>query len=327
MTALLGFLRLVAIVLVLATALPAMLALFGFAVPLLDLFNHLQLIWLAGTLVGLIALLMLRASLPWTVLALLGLAASAFAVVPEWTSSLAARPAPPAGVRTVTVMTHNVFGLNYDMARLAQVIADENPDIVALQEYFPEQVRRLDPLLKASYPYSVRCEGGKRANLGLYSKLPFDKEMGKADCPDDPSRQRTAHILARFVLADGTAFSLLTTHMDWPFPLDRQRSEFEAIEDVVGTVQGPLAVVGDFNSTAWSYALRGFGSAAGLTRETRSVLTYPERFTTPGGLAQTIPILPLDQVFERGLTVSELHRGPATGSDHRPVIFSFSVAR
>jgi endonuclease/exonuclease/phosphatase (EEP) superfamily protein YafD len=43
-------------------------------------------------------------------------------------------------------------------------------------------------------------------------------------------------------------------------------------------------------------------------------------------LLRTVPFLPLDQVFQRGLIISELHRGEQTGSDHLPVIFTFSVA-
>ena len=127
-------------------------------------------------------------------------------------------------------MTHNIFGLNYDMKRLAAVIEAEKPDIVALQEYFPAQ-SELDGLLKPTYPYAVRCQGGKRANLGLYSKIPFDREMSAADCPSDAfGKQRTAHIIAGFTLSDGTHFSVMTTHMDWPFPIERQKDEFEATE-------------------------------------------------------------------------------------------------
>src|SRR3982751_3621004 len=49
---LLGLLRLLAGLLIVATALPAILAIFGFAVPFFDLFNHLQLLLFFGTLVG-----------------------------------------------------------------------------------------------------------------------------------------------------------------------------------------------------------------------------------------------------------------------------------
>ena len=94
--------------------------------------------------------------------------------------------------------------------------------------------------------------------------------------------------------------------------------------------------------------MKAFEAETGLKRETRNLITYPELFTVPPGvkrrmpflpieaktcfgdcgadLLRTVPFLPLDQVFQRGLIVSELHRGEQTGSDHLPVIFTFSVA-
>ncbi len=329
---LLGLARLLVALLIVATAVPAILALLGFAVPSLDILNHLQLLLFFGTLIALILALLVRMPMAMSILAGMGLLASAWTFVPEWAAGLQPRPPLPTDGRPVLkVMTHNIFGLNYDMKRMAAAIFAEDPDIVALQEYFPEQ-SPLDVLLKPRYPYAVRCEGGKRANIGLYSKLPFDKEMTAADCPDEASEQRTAHIVAGFTLADGTHFTVLTTHFDWPFPVERQQSELRTIEDVIAGVSGPMIVVGDFNSTPWSYAMKGFEATTGLHRETHALLTYPLLFTVPprlvrGGLLRMAPFLPLDQVFERGAEVHELHAGAPTGSDHLPVIFSFSVAR
>ena len=215
---------------------------------------------------------------------------------------------------------------------MADVIAQENPDIIALQEYFPEQ-EKLDGLIKATYPYSVRCQGGKRANLGLYSKIPFDREMSAADCPDDAyGKQRTAHIIAGFTLSNGTHFSVMTTHMDWPFPVERQRQEYAAAEEAIDSVKGPLIVMGDFNSTPWSYVMKGFEAETGLKRETRNLITYPLVITAPhkiarDGLLRLTPFLPLDQVFVRDVTVTELHRGADTGSAHLPVFFTFAVTK
>lgn len=332
MSFIVSVLRVLVGLLIVATAVPALLALLGFAVPILDLFNHLQLLLFFGTLVATILALVLGLPRAMAVLAGIGFLASAWTVLPDWSASLATRPAPPTDGRSVLkLMTHNIFGLNTDMQRMAAAIFAEDPDIVALQEYFPEQTP-LDVLLKPRYPYAVRCEGGKRANIGLYSKIPFDKEMTAADCPPDPGTQRTAHIVAGFTLSDRTHFSVLTTHFDWPFPVERQQQQLKAIEDTIGDVKGPLIVVGDFNSTPWSYAMKGFQSATGLTRETHAPLTYPLMFTVPhrlvpSGFVRLIPFLPLDQVFERGVAVHELHVGGDTGSDHLPVIFSFSVPR
>ena len=322
--------RLVVALLIVVTAIPAILALLGFAVPLFDIFNHLQLLLFLGTIVALILALLVRVPAPLIAMTAVGLLASAWTFVPEWSSSLMPRPALPTDGRPVLkVMTHNIFGLNTDMERAAQAIFTEDPDILALQEYFPEQ-SPLDALIKPRYPYVVRCEGGKRANIAVYAKIPFDKEMTAEDCPTDLGQQRTAHIVARFTLADGTQFSVLTTHFDWPFPIERQQDELKTIEDAVAGVSGPLLVVGDFNSTPWSYAMKGFEATTGLRRDTRALLTYPLMFTVPqrisrNGLLRFLPFLPLDQVFDRGISVHELHTGPQTGSDHLPVVFSFSV--
>lgn len=323
----LRLLRLIVGLAVLVAAAPPLLALLGFAIPLLDLLNHLQLIWFFAGLVALALAFAVRPARWLLILAVMGLAASAWAFTPEWLSSLKTRPT--ANGTILRLMTHNIFGLNYDMKRLASVIFAEDPDIVALQEYFPEQ-QSLDALLKPRYPYAVRCQGGRRANLGLYSKLPFDREMSASDCPDKPGDQRTARIIAGFTLSDGTHFSVMTTHIDWPLPIERQREELAAAAASANAIGGPLLVVGDFNSTPWSYAMKRFEAATGLTRETRNLITFPELFTVPrrisrDGIIRTTPFLPLDQVFERGVTVTELHRGPETGSDHLPVVFSFAV--
>ena len=45
------------------------------------------------------------------------------------------------------------------------------------------------------------------------------------------------------------------------------------------------------------------------------------------GLLPLTPFLPLDQVFVRDVTVTELHRGADTGSDHLPVFFTFAVTK
>ncbi len=331
MLVLLGLLRLLVGLLIVVTAVPAILALFGFAVPFLDLFNHLQLLLFFGTLLAVVLSLLFGLPVAWKVFAVLGLLSSGWIFGPEWLASISPRP-PASGGTIIKVMTHNVFGLNYDMERVASVIEAERPDIVALQEYFPEQTR-LDGLLKPDYPYSARCQGGKRANIALYSKIPFDREMPAGDCPDDAyGRQRTAHIIAGFTLSDGTHFSVMTTHMDWPFPIERQAQEFQSAVDSVKGVTGPLILVGDFNSTPWSYAMKGFERDSGLKRETHALITYPLALTVPprisrNGLLKTLPFLPLDQVLERGVVVHELHAAAPTGSDHLPVAFSFSVPK
>lgn len=337
----LGIVRFFVALVILILAGLSVLALLGFAVPEFDLLNHFQLFLFFGTLLAVVvAIVAFRRSglRAWVVgAAAAGLLASAITFLPEWVVGFMPRdPMPGDGRPVVTLMTHNIFGLNDDMDRVRAVIEAERPDIIALQEYFEEQSSTLHPLLETTYPYFARCRGGKRANIALYSKFPFEEAEDEAACPNDDddgwSKQRTARVLATFTRPDGTHFSIMTTHLDWPVPVARQVMEFEDLTAAVNATKGPLMVVGDFNSTPWSYALRDFAMRTMLDRQTRNVVTFPMRFTAPhrffpDGLMETMPVLPLDHVLTRGgILVHDVHTGADTGSDHLPVVVTFSVA-
>ena len=325
------FLKLIRLGLVLGAlgvALLAILALFGFAVPELDLLNHAQIFLLPGTLIGLVIVAALLRGMLRSVamiVVLVGTAASANVMLPEFLGSLRARPTAPAS-GAITMMTHNLFGMNYEMEKVVAAIRAEAPDIIVLQEYFGEQATDLHPLLLADYPFFVRCRGGKRANLGLYSRLPFTQVEDGA-CPNNAyGTTRTAHILAKFQTGDGKPFSVITTHMDWPIPITRQHEQLSALSAVVDKIEGPMILAGDFNSTPWSYALRDFVARNGLVRETMNLVTYPLSWYYFGAWRDTIPFLPLDHVMTRGgIVVHDLHAGRRTASDHLPVVFTFSV--
>ena len=325
------FLKLIRLGLVLGAlgvALLAILALFGFAVPEFDLLNHAQIFLLPGTLIGLVIVAALLRGMLRSVamiVVLVGTAASANVMLPEFLGSLRARPTAPAS-GAITMMTHNLFGMNYEMEKVVAAIRAEAPDIIVLQEYFGEQATDLHPLLLADYPFFVRCRGGKRANLGLYSRLPFTQVEDGA-CPNNAyGTTRTAHILAKFQTGDGKPFSVITTHMDWPIPITRQHEQLSALSAVVDKIEGPMILAGDFNSTPWSYALRDFVARNGLVRETMNLVTYPLSWYYFGAWRDTIPFLPLDHVMTRGgIVVHDLHAGRRTASDHLPVVFTFSV--
>jgi endonuclease/exonuclease/phosphatase (EEP) superfamily protein YafD len=333
---LLALVRFIAGALALGAATIAILAFLGFAVPALDLLNHLQAFIFPGVILGLAATALLRPG-RWrsfvVAFTATGVVASSTAFVPEFTRSLMPRAPLPADERPVLrLMTHNVFGLNLDMRRTADVIFAEDPDIVAIQEYFPEQRAELPDLLAERYPHSAYCIGGKRANIALYSKMPFELEESGACSEGATPQQRTSQILATFMQEDGTVFSVLTTHLDWPFPIARQQAQIAQLIESVNAVRGPLIVAGDMNSTSWSYAMRGFAAATGLTPHDFNLVTYPLKFTLPmftddpEGLVPLFPFLPLDHVFTReGVAVHEMHLAADTNSDHLPVVFTFSV--
>src|SRR5690554_2159292 len=326
-----AFLRLVRLGLVLGSlgiAGLAILAVFGFAVPELDLLNHGQILLLPGTAIAVVLLAILlhgRIRVVAVVFAALGLAASAYVMVPELLGAMRQRPVAPE-TETVTMMTHNLFGMNYEMEKVTAAILVQEPDIIVLQEYFGEQATDLHPALLTSYPFFVRCQGGKRANLGLYSRIPFEQANDGA-CPKNAyGTTRTAHILAQFRTEGGRPFSVMTTHMDWPIPVSRQREQLNALSEVLDKIEGPLVLAGDFNSTPWSYSLRDFVARNGLVRESANLCSFPMWWYYLGAWRDTVPSLPLEHVMVRdGIVVHDIGTGQPTASDHLLVVFTFSV--
>lgn len=329
-----------------AVALAAVLAGLGYAFPLLDALNHLQPFWFTGTLAALVvAPLVFRRGVMQSLLLSVtatGFLASAVIVVPEFLKTWSPHPIAPRDAVSVRLLTYNIFGLNYDMAGVARMITRENPDIVAIQEFFPGQRRGLHPLLEAGYPYFTVCDHGtKRGNVALYSRLPFSFPEG-GECLDDP-RYGTSTIVAQFAPVGVPPFTVVTTHLDWPVQVsklrrtgsllsrlnasyERKRDEYEQLTDDLQKVHGPLLLAGDFNATSWSYSLRGFAWRNQLQRETRAIFTYPKLLFFDRWRA--VPaFLPIDQVMDRnGIRVHEIRAGDPAGSDHKPLIVDFTVA-
>lgn len=329
MSLLLKLVRLALVLGALGASLLAMLAFFGFIVPEFDLLNHAQALLFPATVIGFVLVMLLlrdRWRLAVGGFVALGLFASASIMVPEFAGAVAARPPAQSGQQVIRMMTHNIFGMNYDMEKVSAAILSEDPDIIVFQEYFGEQASALHPLLIQHYPYFVRCKGGKRANLGLYSRIPFEQAEDGA-CPDNAYvTERTGHILARFTTDEDKSFSVMTTHMDWPLPVERQRQQLEALRGVVDSIEGPVILAGDFNSTPWSYALRNFVEEAGLVRQTVNLATYPMRWYYFRAWRDALPFLPLDHVMTRGgIVVHDVRTGTRTASDHLPVVIDFSV--
>lgn len=309
----------------------AIMGVFGFLFPALDLFNHVQPVLFFGLIALLVtAPLFVRRQVARSLalaVAATGLVASSAIYVPEFVARLMPRETPPDAARIYTLMTFNVFGRNEEPESIVANVAAENPDILALQEYSPYVRKVIHPLLTELYPHFQYCAGGQRAFVGLYSKLPFEPLDVDACSSSIINTDRTARIMVRFETETGPDFSLATTHNDWPAPITRQVEQFATLRDSLASVAPPVILVGDFNSTPWSYALRNFVSEAGLVRHTHNLPTFPTLWYYLGDWRSTMPILPIDHVMTRGaIAIHSLVTGEPSGSDHLPIIVRFSVS-
>ena len=327
----------------LACAFGALAGLLGFVWPVLDIFNHGQLVYLPVIVAGLVLALLALRKQPvrglFVASLATGLLASVTIATPEFIDTWAKRPEALPDRPVIRLMTYNIYANNRALTRVSEPIDAVDPDILVLQEFWPEFRSDLDPILDARFPYRVRCQGGQRAYIALYSKYPFEAAPGQ-DCIDSPSRtERTAHIAVRFTEPGPRPFTVMTTHLDWPLPAERKRLQFAALSQDIATIPGPLVIAGDFNSTPFSQFLRNFARDNGLTRETHVLPTYPAS-DFPRFLPSEIPLwrnlpielrvplfLPLDQVMQRqGIRVLKVELAPSSGgSDHFPVVVDFQV--
>ncbi|WP_164730388.1 endonuclease/exonuclease/phosphatase family protein [Pelagibacterium montanilacus] len=309
----------------------AVAAALGFVHPVLDLFNHLQPLLLSGLIAVLVlSALMIRAE-PWRALVLTiaatGVVASSMIYIPEavrgWNAGMDEQTPDSTVYRLVTF---NVFGRNERPELILDTLDTIDPDIVALQEYSPQVRRAIHTELTERFDHFQYCVGGQRAFVGLYSKLAFEPLSQDACSASAVSTDRTARIMVRFDPEASRAFSLATTHNDWPAPITRQTAQFAALADALVGTPDPIIMVGDFNSTPWSYALRGFVDTAGLRRHTYNRPTFPALWHYLGAWRPALPILPIDHVLTRGgLSVHSIDTAAPSASDHLPIVVTFSV--
>ena len=308
----------------------AIVAVLGFIYPAMDLFNHVQPVLFFGLLALVFAAPFFVRFRPLRALALsvaaTGLVASSAIYVPELVAGLIPRAETTNSGPTYRLMTFNVFGRNETPESVFDNIVTVGPDFVALQEYSPDVRAVIHPLLSAIYPHFQYCAGGQRAFVGLYSQLPFEPLEEDTCSSSIMSTDRTARIIVRVQAEAGPDFSLATTHNDWPAPVTRQAEQFATLRDALATVEPPLILVGDFNSTPWSYALRTFVTESGLTRHTNNLPTFPMLWYYLRDWRPALPFLPLDHVLTRGnVAIHSLVTGQPSGSDHLPIIVEFSV--
>lgn len=294
----------------------------------LDVVNHVQLVLLPLTLVGLVLALAIFRRQPLRgmliALAATGFLASVTVTMPEFVAALTAPPPVAAPGPTIRLMSFNIYANNRHLDLVTEPVIAADPDILLVQEYWRDFRPRLEGPLGELFPYSVRCQGDRRAFIALFSRLPFTIAPGH-DCVDDIAHGgRVARISVTMTDRDGKPFTVMTTHLDWPLPPARQRLQFAQLSQAVAAVSGPLILAGDFNSTPFSGALRGFVAETGLARHTLLMPTWPAGYLGTGAI--DVPrFLPLDHVLTRGdIEISGVGVGSsAGGSDHLPVIVDF----
>ncbi len=282
----------------------------------LDVLTHFAPYYLAGGAIAVVITLLtgLEGSRPTVTL---GLAAMAFAgvlVAPELIA-MVNRPAAPATGQTIRLLQFNLWDRNFDPDRSAHWIADQDADIVVLEEVIGS-VGKIPALLKARYPFQTTCEPPHACSTVILTK---EKPTAAAGLGPPPTSVPGAWV----TLGSGDrAFTVAGVHYTWPTPSGAQvRQSMRLSKALAGFDRKTLIIAGDMNSTPWSFALRRQDVRFGLERRTRALFTWPVAPFTDLRLKSPFPFLPIDQVYAGSdwKTVS-VATGPRQGSDHLPVM-------
>jgi endonuclease/exonuclease/phosphatase (EEP) superfamily protein YafD len=277
----------------------------------LDLLAQFAPVWLAGSACALAAAWLFRGRLRWVLaaIALTGVVAAASLVVPEFLRPEGPRAAADAPGQ-LKIIQFNVWHDNEDPEAVLAWLDAQRPDIVVIEESSPRFIRAL----AAHGGWQVGCP---RCEVMILSRTqPI--AVGK------PPRHGHLHLgpITRGYFRDGRGvFTVIGVHNAWPSDIaDQQAQERRLAETIAETGRERLIVVGDFNSTPWSFSRRRWDEAFGVPRRERAIFSWPARNPWLG-----LPFLPIDHVYAGpGWATVKVERGPRLSSDHYPLVATFA---
>jgi endonuclease/exonuclease/phosphatase family metal-dependent hydrolase len=244
------------------------------------------------------------------------------------------KPHPPSS-RPLRVITCNLQNGEFDHAALDAFVENSHPDVVALQEFPPNQK------IKALEGWNHIFEG----DLHIFSRLPLTKgDFRKAFVPE--------HVWPRTCFLFGTLKSpvgdltFATVHLPSPryglqYILDRttllsmkrknllidetayRNKMSKEVTEIVKSLPSPKIIVGDFNMPVQSSIYRQYWSTyQNAYSKLNSGYGWTERVTVKG-----IPVaVRIDHILvDKGVVPKICKTGPDVGSDHLPLIADIAL--
>lgn len=218
-------------------------------------------------------------------------------------------------------MTYNVNYQLWDTAATEKLVRAYPADIFGLVEPEKEQAADLWSKIQALYPYYYRATGG---NLSLFSRYRIIK--ARTDNLKSPH-----HSLFATLDIQGKAVQVIVIRPPAPRTtthFNRRNQVLQTLADYAKQQKPPLILMGDFNTTSWSFYLREFARrsrlrSASLGRGIHPTWYYatPKKaFSSTHWLFQLIKI-PIDHIFvSQNVRVDQVIAAPPGVSDHCPLI-------
>lgn len=241
-----------------------------------------------------------------------------------WSYGTAFLPNSVDGTPALRVASYNTYVAAPDASHVLQLVREAEPDVLLVQEVFPERERQLEASLADALPEHHVVQSPGVGGVGVYSRYPIVEVIPIGDAT---TRSRSTAVVVLDV--DGQHVQVVPVHLISPCPTCGanvvQRIELEGavrraeIDAVLAALQPdlPAIVGGDFNSTDRSLPYRELADA-GFTDPQRDAGSGPG-FTWPNS-SRVGAAIRIDWILVRGLTSVGAYVAPGTASDHRPVV-------
>ncbi len=219
----------------------------------------------------------------------------------------------------IRLLNANVLASNGNFEKLKQLVTDNDPDIIVMQEVTPAWIESLDSL-KARYPYSVTEPREDPFGIALFSKLPLE-----ATSVIHAEPRGYPQIIATVILGQAR-LQLIGAHTANPIGnggYGARNLQLDGIAALAGRTPAPLVVAGDLNISIWSHHYRRLVRDTGLRNARRGFGVEP---TWPVFFPPAM--IPIDHFLVSGdIEITSYETGPDIGSDHLPVAVRLRLSR
>lgn len=246
------------------------------------------------------------------------LALNVFQILPLYFSSRPAFAHDSEIIEKMKILVINVHTQNTEYIKVIEHIKNTDPDVLALEEINQRWFDQLSDVLKA-FPYKKFVVRTDNFGIGLFSKLSPEnmsvQYYGEVEVPS---------ILANFSIKN-KPLDILFTH---PVPpasqsyFHRRNEQLSEIASLRSKFNDNLIVLGDLNTTSWSYHFRNFREKMKLKDSRQGFgiqTTWPAMLPILGIAIDHCLVSPDIYVLNRKI-------GPDIGSDHYPVYVELGLS-
>ncbi len=275
----------------------------------LDLLAHFRLHFLFLCVpVALIAGLLRRWGALWRSLVAAVLALAGLSVL--WEVPLR----PGEGVE-VTVMAANLYQRNAEPDEMKRALLEVDADVLVTMET-TKAILSGPNSLALKYPYRLSLgTSGQILRTVIWSKYPM--RDGRLMLED---RVEPTGATAVIEFSPDVEFSVLGLHFAHNI-VGNQLQQIEALDRISEGLPKPLIVIGDFNATAWSYAMRRVAQLTATKRIGGFHVTWKGNYPTPFGNISAPFGLQIDHaLISNEIGVREMLTVDIPGSDHKAVV-------